>query len=214
MPSNQRITRSTIDDDVLIKKVIEKVLSSDILRKELLSKIRSEIIAEYKEELQALNEKVVQLEANLAASRNEMKKHTDELEQYSRRNNVRIFGVPEDRNENIGTVVSNFCKEKLHLDISPQLMDSCHRLPGKESLHRPIIVKFVSHATKLAVLSKKKELKGTKLVIREDLTKTRNFLLKEAAKKFGSRSVWSNNGKVFAKVDKKITIITSLSDII
>ncbi|KAK9744841.1 hypothetical protein QE152_g7429 [Popillia japonica] len=159
MPSNERITRSTIDDDVLIKKVIEKVLSSDILRKELLSKIRSEIIAEYKEELQALNEKVVQLEANLAASRNEMKKHTDELEQYSRRNNVRIFGVPEDRNENTGTVVSNFCKEKLHLDISPQLMD-CHRLPGKESLHRPIIVKFVSHATKLAVLSKKKELKG------------------------------------------------------
>ncbi|KAK9707670.1 hypothetical protein QE152_g27714 [Popillia japonica] len=72
-------------------------------------------------------------------------------------------------------------------------MDACHRLPAKKQQQRPIIVKFHDRATKANVCSKKKELRGTKFVIREDLTRTRHFLMVEAKKKYGNRSVWSNN---------------------
>ncbi|KAK9707669.1 hypothetical protein QE152_g27713 [Popillia japonica] len=131
MPFPERVTRSSAEDDVLIKKVVEKVLGSDILRKELISKIQCDIVAEYRKEVQVLTEKVVQLEAELIATRSEVRKSVDDLEQYSRRNNLRIFGVPEEANEDTKVLVSNFCKEKLKLNVGPELMDACHRLPAK-----------------------------------------------------------------------------------
>ncbi|KAK9745186.1 hypothetical protein QE152_g7171 [Popillia japonica] len=147
----------------LLKKVVERVLGSDILRKELISKIQCDIVAEYRKEVQVLTEKVVQLEAELIATRSEVRKSVDDLEQYSRRNNLRIFGVPEEANEdtkvlvsnfckeklklNVGVpeeanedtkvLVSNFCKEKLKLNVGPELMDACHRLPAREQQQRP-----------------------------------------------------------------------------
>lgn len=208
-----RITRSSAEDEALIKKVIEKVLASDILKNELISKIQCEIFAEYQQKLQALTGKVVQLEADLVECRNETKRSVDNSEQYSRRNNLRIFGVPEERNEDTSKVVTILCKEKLKLDISPDLMDSCHRLPGKEPQHRPIIVKFLSHRVKKMISNNKKLLKGTKLVIREDLTQFRNSLMKAAVKKYGNKSVWSNDGKIYVKVDGKVIILKTFGDI-
>ncbi|KAI4466569.1 l1 transposable element-related [Holotrichia oblita] len=182
MPFPERVTRSSAEDDVLIKKVVEKVLGSDILRKELISKIQCDIVAEYSKEVQVLTEKVVQLEAELIATRSEVRKSVDDLEQYSRRNNLRIFGVPEEANEDTKVLVSKFCKDKLKLNVGPELMDACHRLPAKEQQQRPIIVKFHDRATKANVCSRKQELRGTKFVIREDLTRTRHLLMVEAKK--------------------------------
>lgn len=110
-------------------------------------------------------------------------------------------------------LVSNFCKEKLKLNVGPELMDACHRLPAKKQQQRPIIVKFHDRATKANVCSKKKELRGTKFVIREDLTRTRHFLMVEAKKKYGNRSVWSNNGKIFVKVNGEVVVLKSINDI-
>ncbi|KAI4456698.1 l1 transposable element-related [Holotrichia oblita] len=162
-------------------------------------KVRKEKLKEvvdgglYRKEVQVLTEKVVQLEAELITTRSEVRKSVDDLEQYSRRNNLRIFGVPEEANEDTKVLVSKFCKDKLKFNVGPELMDACHRLPAKEQQQRPIIVKFHDRATKANVCSKKQELRGTKFVIREDLTRTRHFLMVEAKKKYGNRSVWSNN---------------------
>ncbi|KAK9730964.1 hypothetical protein QE152_g14131 [Popillia japonica] len=76
-----------------------------------------------------------------------------------------------------------FCKEKLNLDVPTTAIDYCHRLFAKEGQQKPIIVKFISRYTKKLVYSKKKMLKGSKVVIKEDLTRANQNLLKEASKR-------------------------------
>ncbi|KAK9744215.1 hypothetical protein QE152_g7856, partial [Popillia japonica] len=119
-------------------------------------------------------------------------KAVNDLEQYSRRNSIRIYGVPEHDKENINTTITGLCHSKLGAELSEDMIDCCHRLPGKQPNHRPILVKFVSRDIKKRVYANKKKLKGSKIVIREDLTAYNNQLIREAATKFGVRSVWSS----------------------
>ncbi|KAI4466558.1 l1 transposable element-related [Holotrichia oblita] len=213
MPVEPRTTRSTAENEAFIKKVVEKVLTSYTLMNELIAKIRTEIISEHKEEIKILNTKVEQLEQVLKSAKDEAKKASLDLEQYSRRNSIRIFGVPERDNEDTNEVVIDLCKNKLNLDIPSDKIDCSHRRRAKESNHRPILVKFISRDKKKSVYNNKKKLKGTKIVIKEDLTASNNQLLKEAVKKYGGKSAWSNDGKIFIKVHNKIKLIKNLSDL-
>ncbi|RZF41344.1 hypothetical protein LSTR_LSTR000058 [Laodelphax striatellus] len=79
----------------------------------------------------------------------------DGLAQYQRRNNVRIFGIPEVNGENVTTVITKLSGEKLDLQIDSSLIDRCHRVgrppaPGATK-HRAVLVNL--SATKLGVLS-------------------------------------------------------------
>ncbi|KAH3738745.1 hypothetical protein DPMN_045388 [Dreissena polymorpha] len=70
----------------------------------------------------------------------------DANEQYSRRNSLRIFGIPESEksNESTDTIVMNLCKS-LGADVSIGEIDRSHRTgkPGG-GRPRPIIAKFIS----------------------------------------------------------------------
>ncbi|KAK9678932.1 hypothetical protein QE152_g40423 [Popillia japonica] len=123
------------------------------------------------------------------------------------------YGIPEVPTEKTDEVVTKMCKEKLDLDIPVSSMDCCHRLAGKEGQHRPIIVKFISRNTKKVILNNKRKLKNTKIVIREDLTRRRAQLLRNAAARFGHRSVWSNDGNVMVKMNSRIRKIVSEDDL-
>ncbi|KAK9738944.1 hypothetical protein QE152_g9397 [Popillia japonica] len=190
------------------------------------------IVSEFKEQVKALTNKVVSLEVELKSARLETIKAVNDLEQYSRRNSIRIYGVPEHDKENINTTITGLCHSKLGVEVSEDMIDCCHRLLGKQPNHRPILVKFVSRDIKKRVYANKKKLKGSKIVIREDLTAYNNQLIREAATviredltaynnqlireaatKFGVRSVWSSEGKIFVKINNKIRIIKNTSDL-
>ncbi|KAK9688104.1 hypothetical protein QE152_g35779 [Popillia japonica] len=82
MPADSRdlrITRSTAEEEALIKKIVEKVLCSDLLKKELIETIRSEIVSELKEQVKALTNKVVSLEVELKSARLETMKAVNDL---------------------------------------------------------------------------------------------------------------------------------------
>ncbi|KAK9709224.1 hypothetical protein QE152_g26743 [Popillia japonica] len=143
----------------------------------------------------------------------EVKNAQNALEQYTRRNSLRIFGIPENKNENTSDVISMFCKEKLNLDVPTTAIDYCHRLFAKEGQQKPIIVKFISRYTKKLVYSKKKMLKGSKVVIKEDLTRANQNLLREASKRFGDRKAWSFEGKIYVKSGDRIKTVKSISDL-
>ncbi|PIK51268.1 hypothetical protein BSL78_11827 [Apostichopus japonicus] len=55
-------------------------------------------------------------------------KINNDMEQYSRRNNLRIFGMKEDPNENTMDVFVKLAKEKLKLELNTDFIDRCHRL--------------------------------------------------------------------------------------
>ena len=79
---------------------------------------------------------------------------------------------------------------------------------GKKTLHgkpRPIIVKLCNYHDKEKMYQAKKNLKGTKIMIVESLTKRRLELLKRAKETFGATNVWTSGQQTFGHWKEDIT---------
>lgn len=140
-------------------------------------------------------------------------KRLDELEQYSRRNNLRIFGIEEKAGEDTDQSIINFVQQKLSLTISINEIDRSHRVGlSRNGKPRAILVKFVSYRCRAEVFKRKKLLKNSPISIKEDLTIYRSNVLREAVKKFGVANVWSNDGRIFIKQGVRKFKITSMAE--
>ncbi|KAK9729734.1 hypothetical protein QE152_g15821 [Popillia japonica] len=209
-------TRGSVDltkEENQVLKIVEKLLSNETFIEKLTTIIDKNMCLAFETKMKLYDDKIQHLETQLQKSVNENNLYLDRLEQYTRINSLRIYGIPEVPTEKTDEVVTKMCKEKLDLDIPVSSMDCCHRLAGKEGQHRPIIVKFISRNTKKVILNNKRKLKNTKIVIREDLTRRRAQLLRNAAARFGHRSVWSNDGNVMVKMNSRIRKIVSEDDL-
>ncbi|KAL8619990.1 hypothetical protein ACOMHN_015272 [Nucella lapillus] len=92
-----------------------------------------------------------------------LKDRVDELEQYGRRNSVRITSVPETKGESTDDIVKQICKQ-IDVDVTDEMIDRSHRV-GKpptagETKSRPILVKFTSYRCKSKVMGARKKLSG------------------------------------------------------
>ena len=66
----------------------------------------------------------------------------DHLEQYSRKFNLEIRGIPEQENENEEGIVLDLANECLHIKIEPEDIDIAHRMKKGNIRPRPIIVRL------------------------------------------------------------------------
>ena len=129
----------------------------------------------------------------------------DDLEQYSRRNTVRIRGVAEALNENTDIVVKELAARKLSVDIPDSDVVRSHRVGRRaedRSTPRDIIVRFTTHNTKTSVMRSARKLKRTHVFINEDLTKTRATIAWEARTLKRERKIsdtWTRDGVIFVK---------------
>lgn len=128
-------------------------------------------------------------------------------------NNLRIYGLPEVEDEDTTTVVQEFCRNKLNLELKASEIDISHRLKRKESGIKPILVRFVSRTSKKRVFNNKSKLKGSKIVIKEDLCPEKLALLKKVTESVPYRSAWTSDGKIFVKVRNKIHSIKTTEDV-
>lgn len=146
-------------------------------------------VSTFKKKLKEKDDKICKLEEYVET-------RLDELEQYGRRNNLRIFGVPEKQDENTDDIVLDIAS-KIGVDMDISYIDRCHRVGRKvPGANRPIIVKFSGYAVRAEYFQKKKQLRGTKTTVREDLTVFRLKVLKEAVKCYGVKRVWSRDGVI------------------
>lgn len=129
-----------------------------------------------------------------------IRKKLDDLGQHDRLENLRIFGIPEKENEDTTKLVINLAAT-IGVTLTPQSFGRSHRV-GKtgNGKHRAIIV-FVSYADRLKLFLGKKKLKGTKTVIREDLTAARLEVLKAAEEKYPDAAIWTTGGVIIVKTD-------------
>lgn len=211
MGGNDKFLRSAAkgqdDEEALIQRVVEKILTSDKLWSKLVDTIALKVEAEFEKRVNALQEKVVLLE-------NKLENVHDTLEQYSRANNIRIYGLPETKSEDVDEVVINLCQNQLGVDVHKQDIDICHRLAHKgRDGNRPMIVRFCRRSVKNIVFSSKSKLKGSKVVIREDLTRRRVGLLNEAIAIFGAKKVWTSGGKIMCAVNDQVHKLITHNDL-
>ena len=97
----------------------------------------------------------------------------DHLEDYSRKNNIRIDGfveLPNETNETLHVKVTKLIEDKLQ--IKDVKIDNIHRLSGNkkdQSTPRTIITRFSNQFHRDSTMKNKMKLKGTGIFINEDL---------------------------------------------
>lgn len=123
------------------------------------------------EENTSLKTKISTLEVKMA----HIEQNVDDEEQYSRRNNLRISGVPiSDSKAGTDNIIIEKAKE-IGVELNTCDIDRSH-LVGTNG---DILVKFVSYRKRRQLYDNRKKLGGG-LFISEDLTKKRQALLYEA----------------------------------
>lgn len=202
------------------KRVAGEVWQGDAFRLSLANLIKEAVAAELKETIEKNSAIIEKLQAALCERDdriNDLEKQlcrkTDELEQYQRRQCLRVFGVKEEDGEDTDSICSEVGK-KLGVNIELSDIDRSHRVGRKDSgKPRPIIIKFVSYRKRSEMFRNKRQLKGSGITIREDLTKQRHILLKECIEKYGLPNVWTMDGVIIVKRGDMKRRITCRDDI-
>lgn len=210
-----------------IQNLMENQDFVDVLRIQVNIVVQDAVDKVVNDFMQRSNERISALEKSndiLLVENAKVKARIEHLEQYSRRNCIRIFGIQEKHNENLDEEVLKLFNNYLKQNIQLANIDRVHRI-GKRSTQmsassdssssrpRPVIVKFVSYRNRRAVWQDKKKLKGTGIVIREDLAPTRLELWKKAVEKYNYRNVWTSDGTIFIKYNDKNHAVSTTADL-
>ena len=206
-------------DQATVKAIADAVAAQ--LRPQIsqeLAELRGEV-KKLRGELEARDRVIEELKEDFATK-------LDASEQYSRRSSVRVFGIPERKNESTDDIICRL-GEAIGADVFLEDIDRSHRVGRQDDNKiRPIICKFLSYQGKLALMSKKKKLKSLdtkslfkaeKVYINEDLTNTRAKLAKRMRdiKKQGLIvDTWTRDGVIYIKTpSEKIVRVTCEADL-
>ena len=144
-------------------------------------------------------------------SSNVARQKIDELEQHTRKNSIRIFGVA-DKNKTESaeqtTEATVGVMQKIGVSITKSDIDIAHRL-GKftETSARPIIVKFVSRLHKQQAIYNRRKLKGSGIGLSEDLTVKNRSFLKELQEDPRVNAAWTRDTNFFVKLKSDDRVI-------
>uniref|UniRef100_A0A2H1WT06 SFRICE_041323 n=1 Tax=Spodoptera frugiperda TaxID=7108 RepID=A0A2H1WT06_SPOFR len=154
-------------------------------------------IARVAEDFRTFRELVFDMLKMLRLQVSENSRELDEINTRSRRKALIIQGVPEVASEDCTAVTLGVCNSKLGLSLTASSIKVSHRL-GQASAdhHRPVLVRFASTADKMKVWKAKAGLKGSSVVIKEFLTRTRQSVFERARQHFSMRACWTNNGVI------------------
>lgn len=126
----------------------------------------------------------------------------DRLEQYTRRDNLRIFGIEEDPDEDEDVLQAKVIEVAAEVGVKLEANDIsiAHRLGRPDERGRPVIVRFCHRKKRNAVLGNKKELKKKqkKIFINEDLTPMKATMLKMVKEQPGVSNATTKEGKILA----------------
>ena len=209
-----------LSGEAMMKRLVEAVATA--IKEAVTQSVYAAVtmdLEDFKDQRKALEKQISGLQKELGESQ----RHVEEQEQYSRRNCLRFLGIPEQDREDTDKLVIELVNDKLGVPMQAVDIDRSHRVtpkPGSEPRKgpRPIIVKFTRYNVRNSVYRSKRKLKGSRVVILEDITQVRRNLIHEASKKSSVKRCWTSDGKITALVrehgeaDKKVRI-TSMKDI-
>ncbi|XP_054769794.2 uncharacterized protein LOC129277668 [Lytechinus pictus] len=204
----------------MVSAVIKDILTDPRFESVVAGHIEKRLL-DIKEELQTQEARILDLEstsksksAEIESLRSQLETRTNALnalnnrleglEQYSRRNSLRFFGIKESPGENTDDIIIKLATDNLKMNLRKEDIDRSHRIgPPKESTSentkpRAIIVKFASYRKRREVIGNRRKLAGKRMSILEDLTAKNAVLLNAARLSPKVKSAWSIDGRIFA----------------
>ena len=204
---SQAIVAKFMHNPNLMDNLAQKVLQSGVL-----DRVKQELYESCKFDNDNSDDAIRKLESmvgDLESANEKLRLDSDAQEQYSRRNCLLLHGIPETELDTDAAVMS-VCSEKLGVQLTKASIDRSHRLGYRPNTSRdnrprsstgrdkprPITIKLTSYDTRRTIFAAKRKLKGTKLVITENLTKTRAQLLKKAREMDNVEHAWTIDGRI------------------
>lgn len=200
------LTRTDIDDmKRAVKSEIDRIFNAEFKNQvveTIMNKIEERFenrIKKLESDMTALNNRIT----DLSIDNRNMRTKLDALEQHTRRQNIRIFGLQYQDGENTLEKVIELFHSKLKLNsVRSGDIKSCYRVAAKNTQpEKPpaVLVSFSDNNIRASVLKSRKELRSTKIFVREDLTNSRVKLLSAAINKFSRKDAWCRNGVVYVR---------------
>ena len=171
--TKQRGVTTTMNTEELFAKLLSGVATAiKETTKAVITMVKETEEKKYKKQIDVMENRMQQL-ALLA------KYDNDKMEQYSRRESVRISGISEtvEHEEALNTEIVQIAEE-INVDIKPGDISVAHRVCKRGDRLRPVLVKFVSRQTRDSLMKGRKKLKDLekhkgKTYINEDLIRLR-----------------------------------------
>ncbi|XP_075215239.1 uncharacterized protein LOC142321132 [Lycorma delicatula] len=170
--------------------------SSDLLHKKIDD--NSKMIVDQTLKLEEYVQKIENLTAenhNLRQQVKQLEFRLENKEQYSCKSVIEIHGIPKKDDVDVVDTIKKV-GDVIGFQITDEMIDACHRLPGKNNMSDGIIVKFVRRRDKENFVNKKRDKKfitalnmgfttDTPVYINESLCppRTRLYALARQAKK-------------------------------
>ncbi|CAL9692662.1 unnamed protein product [Knipowitschia caucasica] len=153
-----------------------------------------------------------------------LEQRVDDLEQYSRINNLIVTGIKikprqfaravapdavsglpsEEEVRSVEQQVASFLQAK-GIEMGLEHVEACHPLPSRTT-ERPaaVILRFVNRKHKVALLKQGRKLKGTNVFINEHLTKRNADIARRARQLKKMQKIqhtWESNCKIYIKLN-------------
>ena len=193
----------------LVEAIKENNMRERLAKLEDVSEVRKAVIESLQQENSHIKKELEIV--RLAADRNEQK---------SRSSCLLLHGVEEGENEDTDELVLNALVNKVGIQVQLTDIERTHRIGPRKAQttrrtkSRPIIIRFASMRKRMEVFSSKKNLKGSDIVLTESLTPYRYELLQKAKEKYGVKTTWTSEGRIFTKSNGVLRLISSATDLV
>lgn len=213
--SPSKSSSSVVDQIDILSKFIEMLIPVLVTTVKTAVESVLKTVAEQRPEHQVSVNKE-QLTASVIVNKYE----NDKLEQYSRRENLRLYGVKEDQEEDLQQTVIDIAGE-VGVQIDKSDINVCHRLghkPTGQDQRKPrgIICRFLTREPKVNILKKKYRLKNSKenknVFITEDLTVLRSRLVRAVKNIPNVSGIHTNDGRVHCTDSKGKHVVLETPD--
>ena len=137
LPSNGNSNPET--SELIINLESKLLLRFDNLDKEMLN-LKDVIIKDLQVENQRLRSRIINLEKKVIS----LEENSNSLEQYGRRNNLEITGIPDDVDDQKLEEKVIEILDKIDVNVSSKDVEACHRIGKSKNSSKTTIVRFVN----------------------------------------------------------------------
>ncbi len=216
---NRRI--ANIQGEISLFKSSSEKLTNDV---DSLNNLQQECevsIEQLQEDVNSMEQKM-----EIKVDRQNVELKLDELQQHTKLNNLRIFGLNEEEDEDVTNQVIDFAKKKMRLEIRPDEIEARRMGPIQPTNPKPrdILIRFDNQSLRNTMYRKKKLLRdqNQQVYINEDLTMKRSFLFYQARKLRKQQrlfGVWTQAGNILVKISpdsvpKEVNSIEEINSLI
>ncbi|KAH9379678.1 hypothetical protein HPB48_009225 [Haemaphysalis longicornis] len=155
-------------------------------------------------DIASLKKRVDRIESGTSPAIRQIRLDLNEMEQYSRRQNLEILGLAKEEHEDLLEKVNTVARKLELPELTRSDVDGMHRLPQRPGKEPAVIVRFTSVSLKQKWMEARSRLRANEPDMRffDNLTpwnKRLLWLARARAEEVGYRFAWQNNGHVLVR---------------